>query len=537
MQTGEGKTFTALLPAFVWSRAGRGVHVATSNAWLAERDCRELQPIYELLGTSVGLIQADDPPEGKRDAYNCDVTYAPGYELGFDYLRDRVALRQDPDAPLGSDFLRLLRSDALQAGLKLQRTLASAVIDEVDNVLIDEACSPLMLSSDANRAAEDAAAHRFACTFADELLEGEHCRVDGAAGTVQLTSAGRERIWQDSESLPLKCLLRPWETYVTQALRARHLIHRDVHYVVKDDGVVIVDESTGRLFEERTWRDGLHQAVEARAGVEVTAEKRPLARIGRQTFFRMYAQMCGMTGTAMDSEHEFHEFYRLGVTTIPTHRPCLRQIAPTRYFQSGDAKWETIAREAARIHATGQPLLIGTRSIATSEVISARLSDLNVDFQVLNGRQNKEEADIVADAGRAGTVTIATNMAGRGTDIKPDEEALQRGGLYVMSTEQHDSRRVDRQLVGRAARQGQPGCAASFVSADDALLTHYGGWFATSMRRMNADQSGEIKSDLSRQLRRIQATAERTRFIQRRQLFLQENHRDSVLNRITGDAS
>ncbi len=537
MQTGEGKTFTAMLPAFVWSRAGRGVHVATSNAWLAERDCQELTPVFELLGTSVGLIQSDHPPESKRAAYNCDVTYAPGYDLGFDYLRDRVALRQDPDAPLGSDFLRLLRSDSSDSALKLQRTLASAVVDEVDNVLIDEAGSPLMLSMDSDRSAEDAAAHMAARALVDDLVDDEHCRIDAAAGSIQLTASGRERIWQDSESLPLKCLLRPWESYVLCALRAKHLIHRDVHYVVKDDKVVIVDESTGRLFEERSWRDGLHQAVEARADVKVTSEKRPLARIARQSFFRLYGQLCGMTGTATGSEREFHEFYALGVTPIPTHRPCQRKMMPTRYFQSADAKWDAIALEVSRIHTTGQPLLIGTRSIATSEVMAARLTARNIDFQLLNGRQDKEEADIVADAGKAGVVTIATNMAGRGTDIKLDDRALQCGGLYVISTEPHESRRVDRQLVGRAARQGQPGSAAFFVSADDALITQFGDWFAKSMHQMNADESGEITSDLSQQIRRIQSQAERSRFVQRRQLFLQENQRDSTLNRITGDAS
>lgn len=535
MQTGEGKTYTALLPAFAWSRAGRGLHVATSSAWLAERDCDELKPVYEILGTSVGLVKSNDDSQGKQSAYQSDVTYAPGYELGFDYLRDRVALRPDPAAPLGTDFLRILRSSP---GIdeRLQRTLAGAVIDEVDNVLIDEACSPLLLAEN-DQPAEDTAAHHAACRLADDLAPGEHCQIHAAANVVQLTSPGQTLIWRNRETLPLKSLLRPWETYVVQALRAKHLIFRDVHYVVKDEKVVIVDESTGRLFEERNWRDGLHQAVEARAGVTVTSEKRPLARISRQGFFRRYNRLCGMTGTAVDSTYEFREFYHLPVAQIPTNRPCQRKVESPRFYHSTEARWEAVAREAQNINDSGQPLLIGTRSIAASEQIAERLEACGVDFQMLNGRQDKDEAEVVAAAGQSGMVTIATNMAGRGTDIKPDDDALQRGGLCVISTEPHESRRVDRQLIGRAARQGQPGRVMSFVSADDALITQHGDWLSQSMRRMATDESGEIHSDLARPLRRIQARAERVRFRQRRQTFYQETQRDSELNRLSGDAS
>ena len=534
MKTGEGKTYAAVLPAFLYSLVGRGVHVATANAYLAKRDCEMLKPLYEVLGATVGLVESDATAEQKRAAYSCDVTFAAGSEFGFDYLRDQVVLRQLADQPLGTDFLRLLRGT--ESGLRstLQRPLAASIVDEIDNVLIDDACSPLLLSMDSDRPAEDAAAHIAARQLADRLTEPEDILIDRAAVSVRLTEKGNSRAWENADQLPLKCLLRPWTVYIEQALRAKYIFRRDVQFVIKDQKVVIVDASTGRLFEERTWRDGLHQAIEAREGVPITAEKSSLARITRQRFSRLYRRLCGLTGTATGSEAEFRDVYRLSVSPIPTHRPCRREMLPTRFFTSADAKWAAVALAVRDLHLSGRPVLIGTRSITASERIAATLTKARLPFRLLNGVQSEDEADIIAQAGHSGAITIATNMAGRGTDIKPDTIALARGGLHVIAAEHHDSSRVDRQLIGRAARQGDPGSAQFFVSADDDLLVQYGEWLRAEML-LQPNRSGEITTDLTKPVRRVQAHAEQTYDRQRRQLFLSEGQRDATLTRLMGD--
>ncbi len=534
MKTGEGKTFAAILPAFLYSLVGCGVHVATANAYLAKRDCEMLKPLYEVLGATVGLVESDTTSEQKRAAYSCDVTFAAGSEFGFDYLRDQVVLRQLADQPLGTDFLRLLRGTASEMRNTLQRPLAASIVDEIDNVLIDDACSPLLLSMDSDRPAEDAAAHIAARQLADRLTEPEDILIDRAAVSVRLTENGNSRAWENADQLPLKCLLRPWTVYIEQALRAKYIFRRDVQFVIKDQKVVIVDASTGRLFEERTWRDGLHQAIEVREGVPVTAEKSSLARITRQRFSRLYRRLCGLTGTATGSEAEFRDVYRLSVSPIPTHRPCRRQLLATRFFASADAKWDAVALAVRDLHLTGRPVLIGTRSITASERIAATLTAARLPFRLLNGVQTEDEADIIAQAGQSGAITIATNMAGRGTDIKPDATAIERGGLHVIATEQHDSSRVDRQLIGRAARQGDPGSAQFFISAEDDLLIQHGDWLRAEMLRL-PNRSSEITTDLTKAVRRVQAHAEQTHDRQRRQLFLSEGQRDATLTRLMGD--
>lgn len=536
MQTGEGKTYTAVLPAFLYSLAGRGVHVATANAYLAKRDYEMLKPVYEVLGTTVGLVTADAAPNDKRAAYACDVTFAAGSDFGFDYLRDQVSLRKAAELPLGTEFLQLLRGTPLAAQYTMQRARAASIIDEIDNVLIDDAGSPLVLSLDADRPAEDAAAILAARQLSDTLTDPEDFTIDRASGAIRLTEQGHAQAWEQPDDLPLDCLRRPWTNYVEQALRAKHLFRRDVHYVVKNGKVVIVDASTGRLFEERTWRDGLHQAVEARAGVPITAEKSSMVRVTRQRFSRLYERLCGLTGTATDSEAEFREFYQLNVVSIPTHRPTCRQLWPTRYFADANAKWKAIALAVRDLHSSGRPVLIGTRSINASEQLATILAETGLPFRLLNGLQTEDEAAIIAQAGQVGAITIATNMAGRGTDIKLDKAANDHGGLHVIATEHHDSRRVDRQLIGRSARNGDPGSAQFFVSADDDLIVHNGDWLRTEMLRL-PNRSGEITSDLTKPIRRIQIQTEDTRYRQRRQLFLSEENRDATFNRLMGDRS
>ena len=536
MQTGEGKTFAAAFPAVVCSLAGRGAHIATSNAYLAERDCQQMTPLYECLGLSAGLTLTQRSQAEKHAAYQCDITYGPGCDFGFDYLRDQVVLRQSPATRLGDDFLSLLRGQRRTNGSTLQRGLATAIVDEIDNVLIDDASSPLVISNFTDRPAPDADAHRAAKLLADQLINGPDFLCDTLTGSMRLTAAGQGRIWENADALPLKSVLRPWQAYVEQALRAKFFFRRDVNYIVREDKVVIVDESTGRIFEERSWRDGLHQAVEARESVKITAEKDSLAYITRQRFFRLYGHLCGMTGTATGSEFEFKQFFRLGVTPIPTHRPNCRDIRRPRYFLNGDAKWAAIVREIESLHAKGQPLLIGTRSIAKSELLADRLRARGIDFQLLNGKQDADEAVIISQAGQVGAVTIATNMAGRGTDIQPHPDALMRGGLHVIATEHHDSTRVDRQLIGRAARQGEVGSGQFFVSADDDLLVRYGDWLRRVMQRANS-ANGEFNDDYSTPVNKVQLEAERLRFVERRQLFDADQQRDSVMSKLAGSGT
>ena len=536
MATGEGKTFAAAVPAFVHSLAGRGVHVCTSNEYLSQRDCRQLQPLFELLDVSCGHIAAQQSPVEKATAYRCDITYGAGAEFGFDYLRDQVTLRQRPETRLGEDFLGILRGSELSLQTTLQRELAVAIVDEVDNVLIDDAGSPLLLSGQPDGLAADADAHLAAGRLASNLVDGHDFHVDSGLGSIRLTEAGKARVWEATDTAPLKCLLRPWNIYVEQAIRARILFRRDVQYVVRDEEVIIVDQSTGRLFEDRSWRDGLHQAIEARENVPITGEKQGLARITRQRFSRLYPILCGMTGTATGSEQEFSEFYRLPVSKIPLRKPSQRRLLPERVFVSSQAKWSAIAQQIKQIHRTGQPVLAGTRSIAKSELLAERLSDLGISFEILNGKQDADEAEVISRAGEVGAVTISTNIAGRGTDIRLTPDSLERGGLCVLATEHHDSSRIDRQLVGRAARQGEPGSAAFFLAADDDLLTRHGEWLSRAITKSKTNK-GEVAVNLSSSVRKVQLQAERSQFLQRRALFLDDGRRDVVMSRINGEAS
>ena len=522
MQTGEGKTYAAALPAVVFSLLGRGVHIATSNAYLAERDCQLLKPLFEILGATAGITFTQTPPDQKQTAYHSDITYGPGCDFGFDYLRDQVTLRQAPESRLGDEFLSILRGQSRATTPTLQRGLNAAIIDEVDNVLLDDACSPLLISNFSDHPAPDAAAHAAAKQLVDELVVGQDFSHDRLTGAIRLTDTGLTRIWENADSLPLRVVVRPWQSYVEQALRAKYLFRRDVHYIVRDGKVIIVDESTGRIFEERSWRDGLHQAVEAREGLAINAEKQSLATVTRQRFYRTYDTLCGMTGTATGSEAEFQEIYRLGVTRVPTHRPNRRLHLPSRYFATAESKWQAIAHEVERLQARGQPVLIGTRSIVKSEYLADLLKSRGISFHLLNGKQDADEAEIISAAGRPGSVTIATNMAGRGTDIKPDEDALGRGGLHVIVSEHHDAARIDRQLIGRAARQGDIGSAQAFVSADDDLIVRYGDWLRRVMQRSAPQTSTELNGDFSASVSKVQQEAERQRYLERRQLFLDD---------------
>ncbi len=534
MATGEGKTLTAALPALMHALKGRGVHVATSNAYLAERDYNELSPVFRLLGLSVGLIEDQGPPHEKRAAYAADITYGTGHEFGFDYLRDQTALRSTIELPLGQRFRQLFQHGNISQPL-LQRGLSFVIVDEIDNVLLDDAVSPLLLSEPASLTAEDAEVHMAASRLVDVLEQGVDFLIVPITKEIRLTSSGMERVHQDVDHIPMELLLRPWSDYVNQALRAKYLMRRNVEYIVQNDCVCIVDESTGRIFEDRSWSDGLHQAVEAKEQLNITSEKKALARITRQRFYKLYAGICGMTGTATGSEKEFQTVYGIDVQTIPLQRPSQRIMLPTRYFPTADSKWEAIADDVKQRHQAGQPILIGTRNISDSETLSGIFQKLGLPFQLLNGRQDADEAQIISGAGERGTITIATNLAGRGTDIKPSHESLALGGLHVIGTERHQSNRIDRQLIGRSGRKGDPGSAQFFVSAEDMLPSQEAASLATRIQHQT--RRGDVVSKFDNAISKIQHRMERRSARQRQQLLQLDLERDHTLAKLWGHRS
>lgn len=526
MQTGEGKTVSAVPTAVYQGFTSRGVHIATPNTYLAERDFEQLKPVYESLGISVGLLSEDATTDEKSAAYNCDVVYGPGYEFGFDYLRDQLRLKERENLPLGQNLLDELTGspaffdghEASPSTLTATRGTAFSIVDEADNVLIDDAVSPLVLSGATEGEPADADAIRFANKLVDSLEPEAHFVASGPR-TGELTELGQSRIHAEDLAIPVKQLVRPWKTYIETALRAEHTFTRDIHYVLQDSEIKIVDGSTGRIFEDRTWQSGLHQAIEAKEGIPLTNESLPLAQITKQRFFGLYDHLGGMTGTAANCRHELKAIYGLDVRVIPLRRPSRRVLLPIQAFANREAKFDAIARDVLRRNQAGQPVLVGTRTIAESLAIAECLVALGIDHELLNGMQTAEEAEVVGRAGEAGAVTIATNLAGRGTDIKLSERAAQLGGLHVIVSECHESARIDRQLIGRCARQGDPGSAQIFVAADDWLFEIHSPWITNAMRRMGV--AGESSFDWESKIRKIQQGVERIQYAKRLQLFHQ----------------
>jgi preprotein translocase subunit SecA len=468
METGEGKTLTATLPACTAALAGVPVHVITVNDYLARRDAEALRPLYESLGLSVGLVVSGMDPESRRRAYACDVAYCTGKEVAFDYLKDRIALRGH-DRRLHR-ALDALRGEGDPAGALVHRGLHFAIVDEADSVLIDEARTPLIIA-DRRREELEEETYGVALELAEEFQRGRDFELDERERRVALTDEGCERLADLAEprggiwSGP-----RRREEFVRMALQALHLFHRDQHYLVADDKVQIIDENTGRVMPDRSWEQGLHQLMEIKEGVTLTGRQETRARISFQRFFRRYLHLAGMTGTARAASRELGSVYGLGVVRVPTNRPLLRRFEGERVFARGDEKWRAVVERVAELQGASRPVLVGTRSVATSEELAARLREAGIEHQVLNARQDEEEATVVERAGEPGRVTVATNMAGRGTDIRlaPGLETL--GGLHVIATERHESARIDRQLYGRCGRQGDPGSCEAFLSLEDELI-------------------------------------------------------------------
>lgn len=532
MQTGEGKTMVAALAAIHRSLSGRGVHVITTSSYLAERDAEELRPVFEKLGISLGVLRPSDSLATSRQAYAADITYGPGYQFGFDYLRDQLSLRSADQVRLGAE----LRAGMIGAPTRhipmRQRPREMAIIDEIDSVLLDEASTPLILSGPAS-AHDDPLAYKLARDCVDRFVEGGDFQFESNSQRVKISVAAVTRSQHELELHRGVQLSRPWATYLRNAIQALHRLFRDEHYAVVDGEIHIVDQNTGRLFADRSWRDGLHQAVQAKEHVEITPSESSLARITRQRYFQQYKHLAGLTGTAVGAESEFQRVYSLRVVPVPTARPCLRRSEPLRAFDSLAAKRRAIAADVMSRHQRGQPVLVGTRTIEESCRISEELETVGVPHVVLNGLQDADEASIVAQAGRVGAVTIATNMAGRGTDIKLSDESRQAGGLHVVVSEPHPSSRVDRQLIGRCSRQGDPGSAQTFLSAEDPLLLDHAPRLAERIRR-RADPDGEFRSNLSSEVLQIQQRVEAEQSRQRASLLKQDEWLDDVRKVLSG---
>ena len=472
MATGEGKTLTATLAAGAAALAGLPVHVVTVNDYLAERDAEEMRPLYAALGLTVGVIKEKQEQPERALAYGCNITYCTNKDLAFDYLRDRIALGQRAsDVRLKLENMHASASRLAQLRL---RGLHFAIVDEADSVLIDEARTPLIISAPAGSQFGTEVLAR-AMEIAGELSSPQDYGIEAAEHRIVLTEPGRERIaaLAKSETHGQDSAWRgrvTREGLVRQALSALHLFHRDEHYILRDGKVVIVDANTGRVMPDRSWSDGLHQMVEHKEGCALSGARATLARMTYQRFFRRYPRLAGMTGTTRGVAAEFWTVYRLPVARIPTHRPVQRRHLPDEVLPDEAAKWRRVTERIAELHARGCPVLVGTRSVAASARASAYLTEAGLPHTVLSAAQDGEEAAIVAEAGQRGRITVATNMAGRGTDIKLGPGIAELGGLHVLMVERQDARRIDDQLAGRSGRQGEPGCFQAILSLDDPLM-------------------------------------------------------------------
>jgi len=489
METGEGKTFAATLAASAAALAGYPVHVITVNDYLAARDAEEMGPLYRFLGLSVGVVVQGRTRAERRAAYACAVTYCTNKEIAFDYLRDRVALaRRSSRLHLA---LERLRGDATREGDLVLRGLHFAIVDEADSVFIDEARTPLILSATGRAGAAPDDCGR-ALAFARDLVAGEDYAIDLAERSISLTDAAKAKLAAHAAGLDgVWRSPRTREELVTQALSALALFRRDQHYVVSEDKVQIVDEATGRVMPDRSWELGLHQMIEAKEGVPPTQARETLARLTYQRLFRRYLRLSGMTGTAREVALEIASVYRLRVVRVPLHRPSRRIYMGTTFCATLAEKWAAVAESVERIARIAQrPVLIGTRSVSASEELSRILTERGIEHALLNAKQDRTEAEVVAAAGQAARVTVATNMAGRGTDIRLEAGVAESGGLHVILTEYHDSRRIDRQLFGRAARQGDPGSGEAIVSLEDEIFAVHLPAAARRAARPRRDDSG-----------------------------------------------
>ncbi|HBE9528857.1 preprotein translocase subunit SecA [Clostridioides difficile] len=504
MRTGEGKTLVGVAPVYLNALTGKGVHVITVNDYLAQRDKELMQPVYEFLGLTVGVIINGQEPAERKLQYQCDITYGTNNEYGFDYLRDNMVTKKLD---------------------KVQRELNFAIVDEVDSILIDEARTPLIIAGGGDEGTKlYELANAFIKTIKDEDFE-----MDRKDKTIALTASGLSKAEKffGIENITHIDNIEIFH-HVNQSLRAHKLMDIDVEYVVRDNEILIVDEFTGRIMDGRRFTDGLHQAIEAKEGVKINDESKTMATVTFQNFFRLYSKLSGMTGTAKTEESEFEATYKINVVQIPTNKPVIRADLHDKVFKTERAKYNAVVEEIIRINKTKQPVLVGTVSIEKSEKLSKLLKKKGVKHEVLNAKQHDKEAEIISKAGKLGSVTIATNMAGRGTDISlgagdkiEEEKVKELGGLYVIGTERHETRRIDNQLRGRSGRQGDPGTSRFFVSLEDEVIKSYGGKSIEKiLKRMNANEDEALESKaLNRAIERAQKGIEGKNFEQRKNVL------------------
>ena len=502
MATGEGKTLVATLPVYLNALTGQGVHVVTVNDYLAKRDREWMGPLYEFLGLSIGVIQHNATPSDRQKAYACDITYGTNNEFGFDFLRDNMVRSMDQC---------------------VQRNLNFAIVDEVDSILVDEARTPLIISGPSEESTDK---YTQIDTIIPRLSKDADYQIEEKTRTVALTDQGVKKA---EEALSVENLYDPSNVelvhHVNQALRAHTLFKLDVDYVVKDGEVLIVDEFTGRLMPGRRYSDGLHQALEAKEHVKVEEENQTLATVTFQNYFRMYKKLAGMTGTAQTEAQEFHEIYKLDVAVIPTNRPMARTNYADRVYRTEKEKFNAVIGEIIELHKAGQPVLVGTVSIEKSEILSSMLRRAHVLHNVLNAKYHEMEAEIIKQAGQKSTVTIATNMAGRGTDIVLGPEVKELGGLHVLGTERHEARRIDNQLRGRSGRQGDPGSSRFYLSLEDDLMRIFGSdRISGLMQKMGMEEGQEIEHPLiNRAIETAQKRVEGRNFEIRKHLLDYDN--------------
>ena len=539
LATGEGKTLTAAFPAFLNALVGRGVHVTTVNDYLAKRDAEWIGPIFQMLGLTVGVLQMKMDDAERVAAYRCDITYGTASEFGFDFLRDRLKLRggQTVQPP----FWAAWAEDAAEQrpfDPRVQRELHYAIVDEADSIFIDEARTPLIIASPTRMATpEETVVYHWANDLAKSKMKPqEHFRIDLKKDKIELTEAGRQLIRFSNPPLgPHAPAMDKLHEHVERALHAHFRFVLDHHYMVINDKVVIVDEFTGRPMPDRHWREGLHQAVEAKEGVPITMASDHAAQVTFQNYFRMYKKLAGMSGTLMPNFWELRRVYKTWVVAVPTNRPVIRTQLPDAVFPTEEAKFDAIVEQVLEMRAKGRPVLIGTRSVEKSELLSAKLTAAGIEHQVLNARQNEQEAEIVAQAGQPGRVTVATNMAGRGTDIRLGPGVAAAGGLHVIGTERHEARRIDRQLLGRAGRQGDPGSGQFFVSLEDQILEVFGPRRQAMYEELGRKGGNRDWNQFRKLFVIAQRKIERKHYRQRLDLMHYDRQRREILDEIGAD--
>lgn len=541
LATGEGKTLTACLPVALNALPGKGAHVTTVNDYLSRRDAEWMGPIYQSLGLTVGVLQMQMPDQERHKAYRSDITYGMASEFGFDFLRDRLKVSgaKGQEAPFWAPWTAPKGQFNRPLDPKIQREHNFALVDEADNIFIDEARTPLIISAPTRPASpEEQVVYHWANALAIKMERDRHFMLDEKKQKIELTDEGRQLTRYSNPPVGEHShAMDKLHEHIERALQAHYRFRRDQHYMVQGPKVVIIDEYTGRPMPDRHWREGLHQAVEAKEGVPITLAADHAAQITFQSYFKLYKKLAGMTGTAAQNWYEIRRVYKIWVVPVPTNRPVIRQQWTDKVYPNEDAKFQAVVDEIVRMHQIGRPVLVGTRSVDKSEKLSELLTKVGIDHEVLNARpgQIEREAQIVAVGGERGKVTIATNMAGRGTDIKLGPGVAELGGLHVLGTERHDARRIDRQLAGRSGRQGDPGSCQFYLCLEDELLEGLGEDKQHELEEIGLKGGNQNWQSYHRKFIKAQRRVERRHRRQRVDLMLYEKQRQEILKDLSAD--